>query len=157
MLSQDIYGSHVQNLHRKHCLTSMAFSSFSTWRTALQDEEFSSKAASNPCSFGNPNFIRVDHSHFSTGIFRVMGPFVSRESSRPTHRPLTRRSYTYIIANYAVTKLYIISWIYTLNSRNDMRWRNERPQKLRFALNTQIFEKVRDLPALNMPLSAPCG
>lgn len=31
-----------------------------------------------------------------------------------------------------------------------MRWRKERPQKLRFALNTQIFEKARDLPAPNM-------
>ena len=37
--------------------------------------------------------------------------------------------------------------MYTLNSRNDMRWRKQRPQKVRFALNTQIFDKVRDLPA----------
>ena len=81
-----------------------------------------------------------------------MGQFVSKESSRLMDKPLTRRSYTYIIANYAVAKLYIISWMYTLNSRNDMRWRKERPQKLRFALNTQIFEKVRNLPVPNMPV-----
>ena len=41
--------------------------------------------------------------------------------------------------------------MYTLNSRNDMRWRKQRPQKVRFALNTQIFDKVRNLLALDTP------
>ena len=81
-----------------------------------------------------------------------MGPFVSKDSWGPTHRSLTRRSYTYLIANYAVTELYIISWMYTLNSRNDMRWRKERPQKVRFAFNTQIFDKVHNSWPLNISL-----
>lgn len=42
--------------------------------------------------------------------------------------------------------------MYTLNSRNDMRWRKQRPQKVRFALNTQIFDKVRNLLGLDVAL-----
>jgi hypothetical protein len=154
VLSRGIYGLLVQNLHRKHCPNLHSLSSFSARRIPLQNEEFSSKTASNTCPLGNPDVICVDYSHFSTGFLRDMGPFVSREFSGLTHKSLIRRSYTYIIANYAVTKLYIISWMYTLNSRNDMRWRKERPQKLRFALNTHIFEKACDLPALNISLFA---
>ena len=123
---------------------------FHSQRSPLQDEEFRSEAASNTCSLGNPDFIRIGHSHFPTGVLRDMGPFVSREPFKLTHRSLIKRRYTYVIANHAVTKLYIISWMYTLNSRNDMRWRKQRPQKVGFALNTRIFDRVRDLPALNM-------
>lgn len=84
MLSRDIYGLLVQNLHREY--RSSFHDLLFVHGGTLQDEEFSTEAASNPCSLGNSNFIRVDHSDFPTGVLRDMGPFVSRESFRLTNR-----------------------------------------------------------------------